>query len=324
MVDYGTILHLQRLSTEDGPGIRTTVFMKGCTLRCAWCHNPESLSPQVQVQRVETNCIGCRLCIEVCPQGCLSIVDEEIIINHELCDACAKCVEECPSGAWELLGKKTSVEELTTELIKDISFYQNSGGGVTFSGGEPLLQADFCAAVMAKLRAAGIHTALDTCGMVSQSQFEKVLPHTDLVLFDLKLLDVDTHRLHTGQPNTQILSNIRFVRDYMQHSENGIKLWIRTPLIPGATDQPHNLVAIGNFLASELDGCVERWELCAFNNLCRDKYRRLGMQWKYDETPLYTQQELDDLYQWAIASPLPQEKISITGAARVEPVQVGG
>lgn len=324
MADYGTILHLQRLSTEDGPGIRTTVFMKGCTLRCAWCHNPESLSPQVQVQRVETNCIGCRLCIEVCPQGCLSIVDEEIIINHELCDACAKCVQECPSGAWELLGKKISVEELTTELIKDISYYQNSGGGVTFSGGEPLLQSDFCAAVMERLQEVGIHTALDTCGMVSQSQFEKVLPHSDLVLFDLKLLDVDTHRKHTGQPNTQILSNIRFVRDYIQRSENAIKLWIRTPLIPGATDQPHNLSAIGNFLASELDGCVERWELCAFNNLCRDKYRRLGMQWKYDETPLYTQQELDDLYQWAIASPLPQEKISITGAARVEPVQVGG
>lgn len=324
MADYGTILHLQRLSTEDGPGIRTTVFMKGCTLRCAWCHNPESLSPKVQVQRVETNCIGCRLCIEVCPQGCLSLVDGEIIINHELCNACAKCVEECPSGAWELLGEKIRVDELTTELIKDISFYQKSGGGVTFSGGEPLLQADFCAAVMAKLRAAGIHTALDTCGMVSQSQFEKVLAHTDLVLFDLKMLDADSHRQHTGQPNEQILSNIRFVRDYIQRSENGIKLWIRTPLIPGATDQPHNLAAIGNFLASELDGYVERWELCAFNNLCRDKYRRLGIQWKYDETPLYTQDELDQRYEWVTTSNFPQEKISITGATRVERVQVGG
>ncbi len=179
MTEVGTILHLQRLSTEDGPGIRTTVFMKGCTLRCAWCHNPESFSPQVQVQRIETNCIGCELCIQVCPQGCLSLVDGEIIINHQLCDACAQCVQECPSGAWELLGKKISVDELTAEFLKDLSYYQTSGGGVTFSGGEPLLQADFVAAVMANLQEAGIHTALDTCGMVSQSQFVKVLPHTD-------------------------------------------------------------------------------------------------------------------------------------------------
>ncbi len=324
MSEKGTILHLQRLSTEDGPGIRTTVFMKGCTLRCAWCHNPESLSSQMQVQRVETNCIGCRLCVDICPQRCLSLVDDEIIINHKLCDACAKCVQACPSGSWELLGEKISVEELTTELLKDKSYYQSSAGGVTFSGGEPLLQADFCATAMANLRAAGIHTALDTCGMVSPSQFEKVLPHTDLVLFDLKLIDVNAHQQHTGQPNTQILSNIRFVRDYMQQSENAIKLWIRTPLIPGATDQPHNLAAIADFLASELDGCVERWELCAFNNLCRDKYRRLGMQWKYDETPLYAQDELDQRYEWATTNHFPQERIIITGAARVERVQVGG
>ncbi len=321
MMETGTILHLQRLSTEDGPGIRTTVFMKGCTLRCAWCHNPESLSPQVQVHRVETNCISCRLCLAICPQGCLSFVNDEIIINHSLCDACAKCVKECPSGAWELLGKKISVNELTVELLKDLSFFQTSEGGVTFSGGEPLLQTDFCAQVMARLQAEGIHTALDTCGMVSQSQFEKVLPHTDLVLFDLKLIDSEAHRFNTGQPNQQILSNLLFVCDFIQRSEHPLKLWIRTPLIPDATDHPDNLAAIGNFLASELDGLVERWELCAFNNLCRDKYRRLGMQWKYEATQLYTQQELDDRYQWAIASPLPIEKISITGAARV---QVGG
>lgn len=321
MGDTGTILHLQRLSTEDGPGIRTTVFMKGCTLRCAWCHNPESLSPQVQVQRVETNCIGCRSCVAICPQGCLSIVDNEIVINHELCDACAKCVEECPSAAWELLGKKISVEELTAELRKDLSYFQTSEGGVTFSGGEPLLQTDFCAAVMEQLQAAGIHTALDTCGMVSRSQFEKVLPYTDLILFDLKLMDPHTHQDHTGQHNEPILRNLLFVRDYIRHTGNTKKLWIRTPLIPDATDLPSNLFSIGSFLSSELNSSVDRWELCAFNNLCRDKYRRLGMQWTYEQTPLYTQQELDDRYQWALASLFPQEKLSITGVARV---QVGG
>ncbi len=319
----GTILHLQRLSTEDGPGIRTTVFMKGCTLRCAWCHNPESFSPQMQVQRIETNCIGCRLCVKVCPQGCLSIVEDEIIINHELCDACAKCVQECPSGAWELLGKKISVKELTSELLKDRSYYQTSVGGVTFSGGEPLLQADFVAAMMANLQAAGIHTALDTCGMVSQSQFVKVLPFTDLVLFDLKLMDPHAHQDHTGQHNEPILRNLIFVRDYLRAAGGSKKLWIRTPLIPDATDLPLNLFAIGSFLASELDGSVERWELCAFNNLCRDKYRRLGMEWQYDQTQLYTQSQLDERYIWAQVSPFPSEKIIITGATRVQ-TEVGG
>ena len=261
--------------------------------------------------------------MEVCPQGCLSLVDGEIIINHQLCDACAKCVQECPSGAWELLGKKISVEELTAELLKDRSYYQTSGGGVTFSGGEPLLQADFVAAVMANLQAAGIHTALDTCGMVSRSQLDKVLPYTDLVLFDLKLMDPHAHQDHTGQHNEPILRNLIFVRDSLRAAGGSKKLWIRTPLIPDATDLPLNLFAIGSFLASELDGTVERWELCAFNNLCRDKYRRLGLQWQYDQTQLYTQSQLDERYLWAQASPFPSVKIIITGATRVQ-TQLGG
>ncbi|MBE0685035.1 MAG: glycyl-radical enzyme activating protein, partial [Anaerolineaceae bacterium] len=278
---------------------------------------------QVQVQRIETNCIGCRLCVEVCPQGCLSIVDNEIIINHELCDTCAQCVQKCPSGAWELLGKKISVEELTAELLKDRSYYQTSDGGVTFSGGEPMLQADFVAAVMANLQAAGVHTALDTCGMVSQSQFVKVLPYTDLVLFDLKLMDPHAHQDHTGQHNEPILRNLIFVRDYLRAAGGSKKLWIRTPLIPEATDMPLNLFAIGSFLASELDGTVERWELCAFNNLCRDKYRRLGLEWQYDQTQLFTQSQLDERYMWAQASPFSHEKIIVTGASRVQ-TEVGG
>jgi len=323
MTELGTILHLQRLSTEDGPGIRTTVFMKGCTLRCAWCHNPESLSPQVQVQRIETNCIHCGLCIQVCPHGCLEPDGDEIILNHQLCDACGKCVQECPSGALELLGRKISIDDLTSELLKDQSFFQTSGGGVTFSGGEPLLQADFVAAVMANLQAAGVHTALDTCGMVSQSQFVKVLPHTDLVLFDLKLMDPHAHQDHTGQHNEPILRNLIFMRDYLRAAGGSKKLWIRTPLIPDATDLPLNLFAIGSFLASELDDTIERWELCAFNNLCRDKYRRLGMQWQYDQTQLYTQSQLDERYMWAQVSPFQSEKIIITGATRVQ-TQLGG
>lgn len=323
MTEMGTILHLQRLSTEDGPGIRTTVFMKGCTLRCAWCHNPESFSSQLQVQRIETNCIHCGLCIQVCPQGCLQADGDEIILTHQLCDACGRCVQECPSGALELLGQKISVDDLTTELLKDLSFYQSSAGGVTFSGGEPLLQADFCAGVMSRLQAAGVHTALDTCGMVSQSQFDKALPYADLVLFDLKLMDTQAHQSHTGQHNETILRNLLYVRDAIRSAGGSKKLWIRTPLIPDATDLPDNLAAIGSFLAAELDGSVERWELCAFNNLCRDKYRRLGLQWQYEETQLYTQSALDQRYEWALASPFPPEKIIVSGATRVKS-EIGG
>lgn len=323
MSEFGTILHLQRLSTEDGPGIRTTVFMKGCTLRCAWCHNPESLSPQAQVQRIETNCIHCGSCLIVCPHGCLTEVDGEIILDQQRCNSCGKCVQECPTGALELLGKQISAEELTAELLKDASFYQTSAGGVTFSGGEPLLQASFCASVMARLQAAGVHTALDTCGMVSQRHFEKVLPFSDLVLFDLKLMDPAAHQQHTGQRNELILSNLLFVRDFIRQSNGALKLWVRTPLIPGATDQPANLAAIGDFLAAELEDVVARWELCAFNNLCRDKYRRLNMTWQYEDTPLYTQSQLDERSLWAKNSPFPVEKILITGATRVQ-TQFGG
>ncbi len=322
MSEVGTILHLQRLSTEDGPGIRTTVFMKGCTLHCAWCHNPESISPQLQVQRIETNCIHCGLCMQVCLRGCLVDDGEEIFFDQQLCDACGKCVEECPSGALEMLGQKISVDELTSELLKDKSFFQTSGGGVTFSGGEPLLQADFCANVMDRLQRAGIHTALDTCGMVSQTQFEKVLPYADLVLFDLKVMDANTHQDYTGQQNQQILKNLKFVQEYIQSRDKPQKLWIRTPLIPDATDSLDNLSAISNFLASELDGDVERWELCAFNNLCRDKYRRLGIQWQFEETQLYTQSQLDEIHSMARTSFFPEEKIIITGATRVQ--SVGG
>ena len=250
-------------------------------------------------------------------------VGDEIILDQQLCDACGMCVKECPSGALEMLGKKISVDELTNELLKDKSFYLSSGGGVTFSGGEPLLQADFCAAVMDRLQQAGIHTALDTCGMVSKSQFEKVLPYADLVLFDLKVMDAITHQDFTGQQNERILKNLKFVRDTIQSSGMSQTLWIRTPLIPDATDDPKNLLAIGDFLASEMAGTVDRWELCAFNNLCRDKYRRLGMQWQFEETPLYTQSELDERYEMSTTNHFPKEKIIITGATRVQ-ISVGG
>jgi len=159
----GRILHLQRLSTEDGPGIRTTVFFKGCPLRCAWCHNPESISTQPQMQWIAVRCIGCQTCVRTCPNGCLTLTPDGIVMDRERCDDCGKCVQACPSDARETLGKTVTVDEVLAELLKDRAYYEKSGGGVTLSGGEPSLQPDFAEALLRGLKAQGISTALDTC-----------------------------------------------------------------------------------------------------------------------------------------------------------------
>jgi pyruvate formate lyase activating enzyme len=315
----GLYLHTQRLSTEDGPGIRTTLFMKGCPLRCWWCHNPESLSIKPQIQWNETHCIGCETCVSVCPNGCLSMTAEGIVIDRDCCQVCGTCVEACPSAAMERLGRRITPEVILQELVKDRSFYKTSGGGITISGGEPMLQPEFVAEVLSLAKNEGLHTALDTCGFCSTKGFVSVLPYVDLVLFDLKEMDPVKHEAFTGQGNQRILENLLFIREILAtHDE--IRLWVRTPLIPNATATRVNIERMGKFIAENLDGHVERWELCAFNNLCKDKYRRLGMEWRFKDTPLLTQNGLLGWEAFAKGTGVDPAIVIATGATQVQPV----
>src|SRR4030042_1390668 len=245
-VSNGTILHLQRFSTEDGPGIRTSVFFKGCPLGCLWCHNPESISMKPQIQWLENRCLGCSTCIKTCPQECLSKTDQGIVIDRGLCNGCGDCAEVCPANAMELLGKTMNLEELLDELIKDRVFFEKSGGGVTLSGGEPLMQPHFAAELLHRIKEKGINTAIDTCGVCSTGSLDKVLSYTDVVLFDLKEMDAEKHHPFTGQPNQRIFENLLYIRDYIQNTAPEKVLWIRTPLIPAATATPGNITGLGN------------------------------------------------------------------------------
>lgn len=283
------ILDIQRMSTEDGPGIRTTVFFKGCNLKCRWCHNPESLSFKQQKYWIEDNCIGCFSCEKVCPEQAISFTEIGMKVNASLCTYCLRCADECPTNSIEVKGEKIEVAELYQELLKDISYYENSAGGVTLSGGEAVLHNDYVFELLKKLKLAKIHTAVDTAGHYPFEMLERLIPYTDLILFDLKIFDDETHQKFTGVSNKRI-------------KENAIKLgkitypkvWIRTPIIPNSTDSIENIEKLGEFIRDNLPH-IEKWELVSFNNLSKDKYRLLGNVWEYDEEELMTKEEMTEL-----------------------------
>jgi pyruvate formate lyase activating enzyme len=203
----GLILHLQRLSTEDGPGLRTTVFYKGCPLHCLWCHNPESINPGSQVQWISVRCIGCDSCMQVCQHGALTHTETGIIRDRSLCTACGACVEACPAGAMEMLGAPTSVSELVYELNKDRAYFEKSAGGVTLSGGEPTLQPRFTMELVQQLKESGLSVALDTCALCSSATLNDLFPLVDAFLVDLKLINPTEHQHWTGYDMTPVTRN---------------------------------------------------------------------------------------------------------------------
>jgi pyruvate formate lyase activating enzyme len=300
METKGLIFEIQKLSTEDGPGIRTTVFMKHCPLKCVWCHNPESIPKKPLLEWLEHKCIGCEMCVETCKQHAISFDKDGLQIDREKCISCGECVEECPSTALHMFGKWWELEDLFHEINKDRVYYSKSGGGVTISGGEPTLQPEFVRALLKKCKDNGISTALDTCGIASKETYKKLLPYVDLILLDIKEINEEKHKEYTGVSNKKILQNTKWIAEYVKNHDK--KLWIRTPLIPGYTATEENIRGIGTFIGEKLENIPERWDLLAFNNLCKDKYERLDLDWQLKELPLMEKERIEMLYKVGKAS----------------------
>lgn len=300
-------------TTHDGPGMRTTFFLKGCPLRCAWCHNPEGIGREPVLWWDEKKCIGCMECVDLCKSHALTATDAGIRIDREACERCFACADNCPAGALSKVGKSMDVSVLVHEAEKSKTYYETFGGGVTASGGEPMLQHEALSELFRSLHGLGMQTALDTCGDVPWEWYEAVLPETDCVLYDIKLLDAAQHERCTGANNGRILENLTRLVRYRRKKKPSLTMWIRTPLIPGMTDDTENISSIGAFLMETCANDIERWELCSFNNLCIDKYRKLQIPWAFTDTPLIPQTRADAIRSAALFSGFPPDKLVVSG-----------
>ena len=269
----GIITNIQRYSIHDGPGIRTVVFFKGCPLRCVWCCNPETQSFQPELEFIKSLCAQCGKCIEVCQPKAINFnlnCQEDEKIDRKRCTVCGECVRACPSEALRMVGEKVGVEEVIKEILKDKNFYLRSGGGITLSGGEPLSQPEFAYALLKKCHGHNIHTAVETCGAAPREIFERILPETDLFLFDIKHIDCTQHEGLTGISNKILLNNLKWLRS------KSAQVILRLPLIPGLNTDEQNIRAVAQ-LAKDL--LVSEIHLMPFHQMGKDKYRHLGRKY---------------------------------------------
>jgi pyruvate formate lyase activating enzyme len=276
----GIVFNIQRFSIQDGPGIRTTVFLKGCPLHCTWCSNPESQIFRPEIVHRDSLCTRCGLCIGVCPEKAISMRDKGVSIDRKICTNCGDCLNTCLPGALKILGQTISAGEVFREIKKDADFYRNSGGGVTASGGEPLAQPDFVAALFKLCQDNGIDTCIETCGYANAEALDKVLPYTTLVLYDVKMGDGKSHRKWTGTSNEKILLNLD------NAIRSGVPVTIRVPLIPGINDSNQELKKIANIAIGSLKK-PGKVELLPYHRFGMGKYQQLDRE--YELTELTTQ-----------------------------------
>lgn len=282
----GTVFNIQKYSIHDGPGIRTTVFLKGCPLTCLWCHNPESIAPQTEIIYWENKCIGCKDCVNTCPYGAMQVVDYKVEKENSKCRRCKVCIDVCPTGAIEQAGKKMTEADVMREVEKDRVFYEESGGGITFSGGECLLQPDFLESLLITCKAKGLHTALDTSGYASWKTITRLKDKVDLFLYDIKLMEEERHRKYTGVSNRLILENLRKL------SEGSNKIWIRVPVIPGINDDEENIQALGAFIATVQ---IKDVFLLPYHSIAAAKYARLGKTYQLADAKSPSNKQMDEI-----------------------------
>ncbi len=268
----GLTFDIHRFALNDGPGIRTTVFLKGCYLKCEWCHNPESQSFKPQISFNPERCINCFECVNVCPTKSHLISNNKHYVNWNSCDLAGKCVEVCPSGALKIIGTNTEVDFIIAEVMKDKKYYDKTGGGITISGGEPMAQFEFTKELLIEARKNGLHTVLDTCGYGEQNHYKEILEYVDLFLFDYKFTDEELHKDYTAVSNRQILDNLDFLYN------NGASIILRCPLIPGINDHENHLNGIKNIIRKYPH--LKSVEIMPYHNMGRDKATRVGMEYK--------------------------------------------
>jgi pyruvate formate lyase activating enzyme len=286
MADQVLITEIQRFAVNDGPGFRTLVFLKGCAMHCDWCHNPETIAPYPELYWKKRMCVQCGACLDACPQEAINppIPPEEsqredstyYKIIHDRCNLCLECVEACQYNALEIVGKSLSIEEILEEVERDRPFYDNSGGGMTLSGGEPTVHVDFSYRLLKGAKGMGIHTCLDTNGFCQWNSLEQLISYADIVLFDLKHLDPMLHKEKTGVSNEVILKNLASL------TKTGKEIWVRMPILPGYNDSMEYHAQVVDFLMA-LPGNIDRIDLLPFHNWCQDKYGWLGIDWSQKE-----------------------------------------
>ena len=267
----GRVFDIKRYSIHDGPGIRTTVFLKGCSLRCLWCHNPESIDPGPNLMYWPSRCSRCYSCLNACPKEALAKdAAGAVVIDRAKCDLCGKCAEACLYDAMQFVGREMSVEDVLGEAEKDKIFYDQSGGGVTLSGGDPFVQAGFAEALLDGCRARGIRTAVDTAGFANNGVLDRLAPKADLILYDLKSMDDDRHKEFTGVSNAPVLENLKRL------AAGRTEIWVRIPLVAGVNDDDDNIRRTIEFLSSLKT--IRRVGLLPYHSSGLDKARRIGRE----------------------------------------------